>query len=87
VADKIIGATNESGEVMFLTKWKRSCEADLVPAKIANFRYPQVVIKFYEERLAWCSPPTSQASTFDSSPKVERRSDESNANKENLVGV
>jgi len=45
--EKIIGATNEPGELFFLIKWK------LVAAKEANVKIPQVVIKFYEDRLNW----------------------------------
>lgn len=51
----IVGCTNAGGELFFLVKWKGVQMADLVPAKVANNKWPQIVIAFYQERLTFSS--------------------------------
>eukprot|EP00088_Acartia_fossae_P041801 TRINITY_DN4374_c0_g1_i3.p1 TRINITY_DN4374_c0_g1~~TRINITY_DN4374_c0_g1_i3.p1 ORF type:complete len:155 (+),score=69.67 TRINITY_DN4374_c0_g1_i3:53-517(+) len=52
-AEAVVGATNDPGDLWLLVKWKGVDEAELVRAKEANMKIPQIVIKFYEERLNW----------------------------------
>ncbi|XP_053210374.1 chromobox protein homolog 1-like [Panonychus citri] len=50
---RIMGATNASGEIEFLMKWRDSDDYELVPARIANVKCPQIVIKFYQDHSVW----------------------------------
>lgn len=51
-AEQIIGCTDINGQMQFLVKWKNLDKADLVNAKEAKVKYPQIVKDFFQERLA-----------------------------------
>lgn len=55
---KIVGATDASGELLFLMMWKNCKEADLVPASQVNVRCPEVVINYYENKQLWYTKET-----------------------------
>lgn len=59
--DEIVGATDYTGELMFLVRWQNCPELDLIPATEVNEKSPQDVIKFYEQRC----PLNRQAKTRD----------------------
>ena len=49
--ERIIGATDSSGELKFLIKWNGSDEADFVPSREANVKCSQTVIKCYDIKI------------------------------------
>ena len=49
----ILGATDSLGQLMFLMEWKNSDETELVPAKVAYVKCPDIVFKYYENNLKW----------------------------------
>ncbi|XP_066256798.1 chromobox protein homolog 1-like [Euwallacea similis] len=55
---KIVGATDASGELLFLMMWKNCKEADLVPASQVNLRCPEIAINYYESRKMWFTKET-----------------------------
>ena len=52
-AEKILGATFETGKIFFSVKWKDCDLTEIVSASEANLRIPQLVIQFYEQRVDW----------------------------------
>ena len=77
-AEEITGATFETGKIFFSVKWKDCDQTDIVSAKEANLRIPQLVIQFYEERVDWGEEedpggPQPQSQTVTDSPEFTSR--------------
>lgn len=50
--EEIIGATDKSGSIQFLMKWKNA-EISLISSRDAAELFPSIVIEFYESKLIW----------------------------------
>jgi len=74
-AEKIIGATNATGKLMFLMKWEGIDNFDLITAEEANIMYQEIVLNFYRKRLT---------ANFSQPKKNVEKSDESGTS--NLTG-
>lgn len=62
VPEMLMGATDiYDNELMFLVKWEGVGKPELVPSRIVNKQSPQLVIKFYEDRLTWNSTGSSNS--------------------------
>ncbi|XP_050422021.1 chromobox protein homolog 1-like [Adelges cooleyi] len=51
--DIILGYKLEEKKMTFLIRPKNETEADFFPSEIANIKYPQAVIEFYQGIIKW----------------------------------
>lgn len=51
--ERIVGASEFTGRLMFLMKWAGEERASFVTNEWAKENCPQLLIRFYEERLIW----------------------------------
>ncbi|EDW39691.1 GL15653 [Drosophila persimilis] len=74
---KILGANvNSSGQITFLMKWKGIDSPDMVSAKVAHIKCPQLVIAFYEERVVFEKKDNPSGSTAGGSDDEQEENDE-----------
>lgn len=51
--EKIIAASEMNGTLHFELKFKNIDQSEFMEATVANLRYPQEVIAFYQDRIRW----------------------------------
>lgn len=54
-AQRILGATDAGGILHLILQFKGHDQAEMIPASVVNLKIPQMVIKFYEDKLLWYS--------------------------------
>lgn len=61
---------------MFTFRWKNSTngETHVIPASIANRRYPQIVIQFYEDQLFDTFPEYENKENYDTTNFFDQNS-------------
>jgi len=87
-AEKITGATEASGELMYLIKWEGiNDHFDLVSAKEANLMCPQIVINFYQEKLIWNQEAGPSKENRNTQKKINLEKSTVRKNAEKILGA
>ena len=60
IPEQIVGATDSTGQLLFIMKWRNTRKHDLVYAKAAYKKCPGVVIEYFEENLRDLAHETTQ---------------------------
>lgn len=51
IPEKILGASQITGELTFMIKFKEHDRLEMVPSRIANVKWPLMVIEYYEDNM------------------------------------
>lgn len=73
IPEKVVGAVGLKDEILIVIKWKNKLEKDYIPSTIANKKWPQLVINYYQQRIRW-RESSSQSSLSSSLSGVKAKS-------------
>lgn len=48
-----VNQVRATGELVCLVKWRNQSKVEYVPVELAHIKCPQMLIKFYENRIYW----------------------------------